>query len=96
MEKVNKKRERKHSRVKQRREYVNRVKIERGCKICGYNENGKNLMFLYWPGPMRLRVSYLIKKGERWSAVLEKIESSEVYCKSHARRHRRTYIISKY
>ena len=86
-------RKRKRKRTKKRRDFINNYKIEKGCRICGYNKDPVNLIFLEWPGPLRLKISYLIKKGVRWDEVLEHVEHSEIFCKKHAYRHRRSYLI---
>ena len=85
-------RKRKKKRIRDRRAFINNYKAEKGCRICGGNDP-EDLMFIEWPGPLRLKISYLIKKCTRWETVLERVNKSEVFCRKHAYRHRRTYII---
>ena len=61
-----------------RREMINAVKLERGCRICGYNAHAAALQFNHIRGDKSFEISRDPKRA--WSAVMSEIDKCEVLC----------------
>lgn len=61
-----------------RRELINRIKVERGCSICGFSEHPAALQFNHIKGEKLFTISQDPKRS--WKAIEEEIEKCEVLC----------------
>lgn len=63
------------------REMVAKIKIEKGCKDCGYRTHAEALEFDHLPQNLKIEnVSILVAKGVAVAKILAEIEKCDVRC----------------
>lgn len=68
-----------------RRDLINKIKIDRGCAICGYNDHAAALDFNHTQGDKKFNVSQDPKVALH--RLLEEIDKCEVLCANCHRVH---------
>lgn len=69
-------------RLKEHQELVDKIKLEKGCKVCGYKEHPSALEFHHRnPSKKEFNVGqHILRSKEK---VLNEIEKCDVYCANH-------------
>lgn len=62
-----------------RREWLNQIKTQRGCTVCGYNQHPAALDFDHRDGEVKLfTVAHRLTRT--WDSILEEIDKCNVVC----------------
>jgi hypothetical protein len=74
------------------------IKLDHGCKDCGYNTNPYALQFDHINDDKKNSVSNLIRSDYSWKTILEEIDKCEVRCanchavRTHERKTNSSYL----
>lgn len=68
-----------------RRDLINKIKLDRGCSICGYNAHAAALDFNHINGDKKFSISQDTKKA--MSKLLAEIDKCEILCANCHRIH---------
>lgn len=64
----------------ERREYINALKMKRGCIDCGYNKHSAALEFDHREGETKAFATFSSNLCRAWSVILAEIEKCDVRC----------------